>query len=417
MVIQFSLSNYRSIHRIQTLNFRATNLVSEDKEVDKRNIVEINSSRMLKTVGIYGANASGKSNIIKGFSFFRAMVNHSLNVENLSKSEISPFKQSTEKIDNSGYFEIVLLIETKKYRYGFTLNEEADLQSEWLFGPAEKNETFYFTRKNNAINFNPLWFQEGDDLPKEKLGSNVLFLSFCASYDGNISKSIKNFISNKITLDPIFKRRISRLGSIQTNSFTDTLIEAGKKNLILGWMKEVGLSFSDIRLDKVEISGKNYGNFVILSKNIYNSKGEIEGNILMNLDEDESEGTKKFYSYIGRLHQKFEEGGLFISDEIDSNFHPTLLRKLISYFNNPKINKANAQLLFSSHDTNLMYPEIMRRDQFYFTEKSLSDETILYSLSDLKGIRNNADFARQYLAGLYGALPILGNYLEEKSVS
>ncbi len=136
----------------------------------------------------------------------------------------------------------------------------------------------------------------------------------------------------------------------------------------------------------------------------------------MNLDDDESEGTKKFYSYIGVLNQKFEDGGLFISDEIDSNFHPALLRKLISFFNNPGINKANAQLLFTSHDTNLMHPEIMRRDQFYFTEKSLMDETILYSL-DLKGIRNNADFARQYLAGIYGALPVLGNYLEEQTTN
>lgn len=418
MVIQFSISNFRSIYHIQTLNFRATNLVSEDKEVDKRNIAEIGSNRILKSVGIYGANASGKSNIIKGFSFFKHMISHSLTIDNLSKSEISPFKQTSEKIDNFGYFEIVLIIETKKYRYGFTLNENADVESEWLFGPAEKNETYYFTRKNETLSFNPLWFQEGDDLPKEKLRSNALFLSFCASYDGNISASIINFISNKITIDAIFnRRRFNQFGLIQNNSTTDNLIEIGKKHLILRWMKEVGLLFSDIKLEKIEISGKNYGNFVILSKHIYNSKGEIEGVIPMNLTEDESEGTRKFYSYIGKLHQKFEQGGLFISDEIDSNFHPSLLRKLICYFNSLTINKANAQLLFTSHDTNLMYPELMRRDQFYFTEKSLIDETILYSLADLKGIRNNADFARQYLAGLYGALPVLGNYLEEQSTN
>jgi AAA15 family ATPase/GTPase len=415
MVIQFSVSNYRSIFRTQILNFRATNLVSEDKDVDQRNVAEIGPHRILKSIGIYGANASGKSNVVKAFSFFRNMVKYSLTAENLSPTEINPFKQSTEKIDNSGYFEIVLLIEAKKYRYGFTLNEKADIDSEWLFGPAEKNETYYFTRKNGSINFNPLWFQEGDDLPKEKLRNNALFLSFCASYDGNISKSIKNFISDKVTIDQNFRRRVNRFGASQTNIITDNLIELGKKDVILTWLKEVGLSFSDIKLDKIEVSGKSYGNFVILTKNIYNSNGEIQGDIPMNLDEDESEGTRKFYSYIGRLYQKFEEGGLFVADEIDSNFHPTLLRKLICYFNTSSINKSNAQVLFTSHDTNLMSPDLMRRDQFYFTEKSLTDETIIYSLSDLKGIRNNADFARQYLAGLYGALPILGNYLEEKS--
>jgi AAA15 family ATPase/GTPase len=153
-------------------------------------------------------------------------------------------------------------------------------------------------------------------------------------------------------------------------------------------------------------------NDVLFAKNRYDEKGEVDGTVLMRLNE-ESDGTKKFYSFIGELQEKFDKGGLYICDEIDSNFHPTLLQRLIHLFNNPFINKANAQLFFTSHDTNLMNPAIMRRDQFYFTEKSERDETFLYSLSDLKGIRNNADFARQYLAGFYGALPVLGSYLEK----
>ena len=415
MVIQFSLSNFRSIHQLQTLSFRATNLVSEDKEVDKRNVAEVGTNKLLKSVGIYGANGSGKSNIIKGFAFFKIMVSHSLSIENLSKNEFSPFKQSKEKDENSGFFEIVLLLDNKKYRYGFSLDEDANIQSEWLFGTAEKNETYFFTRKKNILTVNPLWFQEGDDLPKEKLRDNVLFLSFCASYDGIISINIKSFISTKITIDHFVPRRRSLPFGHNENRVTDNLIENGQKKIILNWMKEVGIIFSDIKLDKIEISGKNFGNFVLLSKNIYNNKGEVDGAISMNLEEDESEGTRKFYSYIGKLYYKFQDGGLFLSDEIDSNFHPSLLRKLICYFNNKTINKSNAQVLFTSHDTNLMDPEIMRRDQFYFTEKTLVDETKLYSLSDLKGIRNNADFSRQYLAGLYGALPVLGNYLDEES--
>ena len=97
-------------------------------------------------------------------------------------------------------------------------------------------------------------------------------------------------------------------------------------------------------------------------------------------------------------------------DEIDSHFHPALLINLVNLFNNPRINKSNSQLLFSSHDTNLMAPSIMRRDQFYFTEKNIDFSTKLYSLADLKGIRNDADFAKQYLAGFYGALPHLEQF-------
>lgn len=89
---------------------------------------------------------------------------------------------------------------------------------------------------------------------------------------------------------------------------------------------------------------------------------------------------------------------------IDRNFHPSFVIKFVKLFNKPK---SNAQLLFTSQDNNLMSPSKMRRDQFYFTEKNEDHSTRLYSLADLKGIRNDTDFARQYLAGYYGAVPVL----------
>ena len=106
-----------------------------------------------------------------------------------------------------------------------------------------------------------------------------------------------------------------------------------------------------------------------------------------------------------------------IIDEVDSNFHPFLLIKLVGLFNNPLLNKSKSQRLFTSHDTNLMSPSVMRRDQFYFTEKNEDNSTRLYSLADLKGIRNDADFAKQYLAGFYGALPVLEKYANENILS
>ncbi len=107
---------------------------------------------------------------------------------------------------------------------------------------------------------------------------------------------------------------------------------------------------------------------------------------------------------------------LNILEELDSYFHPSLVIQLIKLFNNPEFNKANCQLLFTSHDTNLLSPALMRRDQFYFTEKEEDDSTRLYSLADLRGIRSDADFARQYLAGYYGAVPQLTNYFTEPSL-
>ena len=139
--------------------------------------------------------------------------------------------------------------------------------------------------------------------------------------------------------------------------------------------------------------------------------------LFINLEYSESAGNKKIFDLTGVLLAAFEgidSQYLIVIDEIDSNFHPSLLIKLIEMFNDPKINKNNSQLLFTSHDTNLMSPSIMRRDQFYFAEKQGDESTKFYSLADLRGIRNDADFAKQYLAGYYGALPVLNSYREKE---
>jgi uncharacterized protein len=424
MIVEFSLSNYRSFNEIQTLSFRATGLVSEDRTVDENNIVEVAGQRLLKTVGVYGANASGKSNLVKGLDFLKEMVKWSLSNEYLLVDNHMFYPNKSALVlgaENWGYYQITLLLNNKKYRYGFTLGKGV-IESEWLFGPAKTNETFYFTRKQNEIKINEEYFSEAIETPfLSNLRDNTLFLTFCSSYNGEISSNIRDFIANKVKIDT---------GNYNDNQDTNKLIIGGKKEIVLNWLKDAAISFSDIKIKigatKQRIAGTSfaiYGNNfhgesefgeVLLTKDILDKSGKI-ASVMMDLEQDESQGTQKYYAFIGKLYEKFENGGLFLSDEIDSNFHPTLLRKIIGMFNNPAINKANAQLLFTSHDTNLMSPEIMRRDQFYFTEKSPTDATLLYSLADLKGIRNNADFAKQYLAGYYGALPILGNLLETQA--
>jgi AAA15 family ATPase/GTPase len=415
MVIEFSVANFCSFDQIQTLSFRATKLDSLDEKVEANNIMIMEDQRFLKIVGAYGANASGKTNFIKALSFFKEMVTNSVVAEGFSALGVNPFRQSANSKQRPSYFQIVLLLKERKYRYGFTLDNNADIGSEWLFGPAGKNETFYFKRTKDQIQTNAEWFEEGTSLPEDNLRADALFLSFCSSYNGAISKSIRNFLFQKVTVDAKISRKGNRnLGLIGSlgglYGMTNRLLETGNEEMILTWLKEVGLIYNGIRLPNEEAG---FSNSVYLSKNVFDETGNIVGQTEMDLNQDESEGTKKFYTYIGKLYRKFQQGGLYVCDEIDSNFHPSLLQKIIKLFQNPQINKANAQLLFTSHDTNLMDPCIMRRDQFYFSEKNLYDATRLYSLADLKGIRNNADFARQYLAGLYGALPVLGDFLEE----
>jgi hypothetical protein len=417
MILDFSIGNYRSFNKIQTLNFRATSLISEDKTVDRNNIIEIDGNRILKTVGLYGPNGSGKSNLINGLQLFRQLVEQSLESEAIMVFAPDPFLLTDEQTDNAGFFQIQLLLDKKKYRYGFTLNAHGSVIQEWLFGPADKNETWYFKRSGENVESNKEWFEEGYNLPLDNLRRNTLFLTFASAYNGSVAQAIRGFIVKKMFFEiPGQGRRHSMFNSTGKRIFginpvepTNELVKEGKSGLVLDWLRKGGLDYNNIRINEQN------GHFedVILEKNIFDKEGKASSIRELDLNDNESAGTNKFYYNIGILHQLFQEGGIFISDEIDNNFHPSLLRQFVHFFNDPHINATGAQLLFTSHDTNLLHPDILRRDQIYFSEKSLTNETVLYSLSDLKGIRNNADFARQYLAGFYGALPILEKYKNE----
>ena len=125
----------------------------------------------------------------------------------------------------------------------------------------------------------------------------------------------------------------------------------------------------------------------------------------------ESEGTKKFFNYSSIFLEALKTGKALILDEFDAKFHPLLSRKIVELFNS-KANKANAQLFFVTHDSNLLDAKLLRRDQIYFAEKNKQGETSIYSLVDLQGVRNDASFEKDYIKGKYGAIPFLGNFEE-----
>jgi AAA15 family ATPase/GTPase len=183
-------------------------------------------------------------------------------------------------------------------------------------------------------------------------------------------------------------------------------------------LRSFGLNYSDIYFKKDEDTSSS-NRFPLEKLFLTKSACYDESvNVTLNMQENESDGTKKLFDIAGLLLHAFniKVSGLIILDEIDSNFHPSLLIRLISLFNDPEVNNSNVQLLFTSHDTNLMNPSLMRRDQFYFAEKDQNEGTKFYSLAELKGIRNDADFAKQYLAGFYGGVPILSEFLNDKKL-
>lgn len=422
MIVEFSVKNFRSISDLQTISFVATSLKSskENESVDKTNIVSDSGMRLLKTVGIYGANASGKSNIIKALEFFCNAVSDLPSPESRLSKLAQPFLYQNDSEDTESFFQIVLIIQDKKYRYGFTVKKNQDIKSnlntisreiitnEWLFGPKNTNQGKYFLRTNLVVDKSSLPGNE-NIAPLEY--EHTLFLTHAASYNKDICAVIRNTIKGYITSQFSVRSDFYRFHSIRQIESIEL------KSRFLIFLKSFGLDYVDIyfKNDEESISNSNYSldKLFLIKKACHDQTL----NITLNMQENESEGTKKLFDIAGLLLHAFNipVSGLIILDEIDSNFHPSLLIKLIALFNDAEINKSNLQLLFTSHDTNLMNPSLMRRDQFYFAEKEENEGTKLYSLAELKGIRNDADFAKQYLAGFYGGVPVLSKFLVDKN--
>ena len=419
MIIEFSVKNYRSIRDLQTISFKATGLKSPaGSEIDSNNIVKNNGVSLLKTVGLYGANASGKSNMLMALSYFAHAV-RTLAIDSRGVRPLyDPFLFETS---NEGcFFQIVLLLNGKKYRYGFVVNKsdnvpgknssnDVKIESEWLYGNVDKNMKRLFLRVGNEVKENNLPTSEGMIIPTKLPYPHTLFLVHAAAFD---AKGIPMQIANYLTIHTINN-------IIEKGLFRGVSINIIKEStpFFLSFLKRFNMKYDDIELiDDESYPDNDYSNFpldkVLLKRTTHDGNNKP---LSMNLEYRESSGNKKIFDLAGVLLMAFNMGNtpfLIVIDEIDSNFHPSLLIKLIEMFNNPKINKNNSQLLFTSHDTNLMSPSIMRRDQFYFAEKQEDESTRLYSLADLRGIRNDADFAKQYLAGYYGALPVLNDYTE-----
>lgn len=427
MIVEFSVKNFRSINEMQTLSFKATGLKSSKdySYIDINNINSYDDTKLFNTLGIYGANASGKSNIVKALDYFiKVISSQPSSLSNLGSLN-QPFLYQNDTEDSESFFQIVIILKDIKYRYGITVkknlenkninqNESSEkITSEWLFANKGKNMSPLFLRKGKRLEKNNL--QSKNKIPQSIPYDHTLFLTHAAAFDTNGDcKLISDYLRGFVVSDYEIKHDKFRWMSIRHLNENESL-KKRFKNLLSSF----NLKYDDILLDKdTEIDYKNVfpQDKISFVKNF--KIGSDLNKVNLNLKFHESSGTQKMFDLAGLLLLTFglPKSAFIILDEIDSNFHPALLISLINLFNNPEINRSKSQLLFTSHDTNLMSPSIMRRDQFYFTEKNEDNSTRLYSLADLKGIRNDADFARQYLAGYYGALPILENYCSIENV-
>ena len=419
MVVEFTVGNFLSFNEKRTISFEARGGVSELKE-------NIGKNKLLCSLVIYGANSSGKSNLLKALGLMKNLVFHSIKLNFSDKLDYLPFLLSIENIKQPTFFEIVFLYEGKRLRYGFEYNLTT-IVNEWLFvGKTPKTEKPLFIRTIEGIGVSDS-FKEGKGL-EEKTNDNRLFLSKVADENGRIAKQVMDCF--------FYYNVLSGIEHDEYGGFSLKMFEVQSKNSkeSLEFFKKLQLGFQDIEIIENDKPNnlpkdmpttlktkiiKDLSNSKIMSlntiHNIYDKKEKVIANISWKQDDYESEGTKKIMDLSGPIFESLSKGKTLIVDELDAKLHPLITMHIVSLFNNPNTNSKNAQLLFATHDTNLLSTDVFRRDQIWFAEKDSVEQTDLYSLDDFvfpdgTKVRKDANLEKNYIRGRYGAIPFITNF-------
>lgn len=423
MLVEFRVKNFRSFRDEQVLT-----LVANNDNLLEENSVPEGKLRLLKAAAIYGPNASGKSNLIKAIDIMRDIVLNSANYEPGKKLPVQPFLLDDESQKQPSSFEIIFYHEDIRYQYGFSATRER-IHEEWLLAyPKGKAQTWYhrpFSEVSADWKFSSFLKGEKESL-KDKTRDNALFLSAAAQWNNKQLTTVYEWFKDKLRVVPPEEN----FRPVTAEMLLDTAKEEylGKKlyEFVTEALQKADLGIHGVNIKKVQIDR----NKITFPEDMPN---EIREKVLKQLEknpplkvemchsdthtnkdvsfplEEESDGTQRFFQLLGPWLQAVNDGYTVFIDELEASLHPLLTRELIKFIHDPTNNKAGAQLVFATHDATLLGPELFRRDQIWFTEKDKGAGTQLYSMSDYKERKPRKGEAMQkgYLAGRYGAIPIL----------
>lgn len=418
MLIDFKFTNYKSFKNTAELDLTATKVTEYPHHV-----VEIAGEKILKTAVIYGANASGKTNVYDAFGYMQYYVlksfgfdsdhinSKSLDSANRDTAHIlpMPFIFNADSREKDTTFEVWFTIPNDEkdyiYNYGFSLNG-VNVTEEWLN---------YKTKSGRK--YNPIFFREEGNIPEYhgiydklreniniSLGNSTLIVSLGAKLKIEKLKKIYDWFAKISFLNfgnPIQNIKLLRQMPL---GFEDDE-EVRKK--VAEFINTFDTSITDFIVNKSKEPDNSDG-FDIYAVHIDTQTGEP---VAISFQE-ESAGTQKMFAIYSQLQAVLEVGGVLFIDELNDRLHPLLVRNLIQTFLDSERNKNNAQLIFTTHDVWQLDANLFRRDEIWFTEKGKDGDTSLYSLVEFKGengekIRNDENILKNYLKGKYGAIPNL----------
>lgn len=416
MLIEFSVENFRSIKDEITLSLVA----SPDKSLDNNLITTevLKKDNLLRSAVLYGANASGKSNVVSAFNSLKGLVMMSHTFQRGNKINYSPFKLDKKYLSQPTKFKIVFIKNNIKYIYGVSFTDEKIID-EYLYYYPEDRKAIIFERKDTN-NYKFTIDKKEQKFLSDKTLENVLYLSNSTQLKYTKTSEVFDW----------FKDTLAVIGATEHPQLIEFTIQSLNKDkklkeVILKALFEADLGISDIiasfekvSIDDIPLIIQKQLKAVLADKTDNLEKMDIrtihkildengdEFRVEFDFDE-ESEGTKRLFALIGPWIDALNNGRVLIIDELDTKLHHLLNVFLIKLFHDPTQNKSNAQLIFTTHNTNLLDLDFFRRDQIWFTEKNPSvGNTDLYSLIEFSP-RKDKNVQKGYLTGRYGAIPFI----------
>ena len=417
MLIQFNFKNFKSFREEVSLDLTATKITEHEEHV-----IEAANDKLLKVAAIYGANASGKSNVYDAFEYMTYYVDESFKFgdeeERRRKTgdaylKVTPFLFDEKSRDEETTFEVFYVDNSedtgKTYQYGFSLKND-EVVEEWLYSKAKtarnKYRTIFYRKKDEELEMNGFSKNHVENI-KASLNKESLIVSLGSKLRITRLKKVRDwFLSNEIVNfgDPaenFFLSRVLPEGFIDKKEVQDNVVE---------YFASFDEAIRDFNIEELpqkdeKDNSKNY-KIDALHKM---SDSEKMASIPL---KQESSGTLKMFALYPSLKEVLDQGSILFIDELNARLHPLLVRNIILTFLSPQINTQNAQLVFTTHDIWQFSNELLRRDEIWMVNKNRDGVSELYSLVEFKDeagnkVRRDEALAKNYLTGNYGAIPAL----------
>lgn len=395
MLLEFCVKNFLSIKDDLKLSFVATTL--KESLSEPNDVIRISDMglALVRSAVIYGANASGKTNVLKAIAFYKSFIMNSFKNGQAGESiDVENFRLNASTVQEPTTMEATFTVGEYLYRYGFEVGEKA-VHSEWLYRRMNRKrskEVEIFYREETGVTVHAKSPLMQDLVNRKMVRDNALLLSTAAQFNETTAVDILHWLSDTQVLfcSEDDKMWLQAIRHLDDEKVRERIVRFAK--------------YADLGIENIT----KIGNRIVSSHRQYDDEGRETNDVAFSFSGNESEGTIKYFSLAYPIIDALDNGKRLVVDELDSKLHPLLVRKIVTLFNSAETNPKGAQLLFTTHDTFLLSAGLFRRDQVWFTQKDNFGATEAYSLAEYK-VRGSSPFERDYLQGKFGATPIIGD--------